>query len=168
MDEIFNRRSIRKYQDKKIPDEDIKLILKAGMSAPSAMNEKPWQFIVIDDKTLMNSITEYQQYSQMLKEASHAIMVCCDTAKPIPYLDKMWVQDCSAATENMLIMAQHLGIGNVWLGVYGLDQVVVDLKELFKLPEEIIPFSIVSLGYPAEERKIRDRYNESLVHYNNW
>ena len=117
------------------------------MAAPSAGNQQPWEFILIRDKNILADITKVHPYSQMLKEAQLAIVVCAD-------LDKeknpgYWVQDCSAATENIIIEAQHLGIGSVWLGVYPRDDRVKGIKELLNLPVRVIPLSIVSLGYPA-------------------
>lgn len=167
MDAIFERRSIRNYIDKPIPKEDIEKILRAGMSAPSAGNERPWQFIVLDDKNIMEGITKLHPYSQMLKQASHAIVICGDMNFNRYNVD-YWVEDCSAAAENMLIMAQSLGIGSVWLGVYPTADRVQGIKGYLKLPENVIPFSIVSLGYPAEKKNTQDRYDAVRVHWNKW
>lgn len=167
MNAIFERRSIRRYTDKPIPKENILDILKAGMAAPSAGNERPWQFIVVDDKNVMNGIMKIHPYSQMLKEASHAIIVCAD--KNLRRFDvDFWVEDCSAATENMLIMAQHLGIGSVWLGLYPDMERVRKIGELLKLPDHVVPFAIIALGYPAEKKEATDRFDETRIHYNKW
>lgn len=167
MKAIFERRSIRKYTNKPIPKENIEKILRAGMAAPSAGNEQPWQFIVLDDKNILNSITEIHPYSQMLKEASHAIVVCGDM-KLKKFDEDFWVQDCSAAAENMLIMAQDLGLGAVWLGVYPNEERVQAINRFLNLPEYIVPFSIISLGYPAEKKDVSDRFNETRIHWNKW
>lgn len=168
MKAIFERRSIRKYLDEQISKENIGLILKAGMSAPSAGNAQPWQFIVLEDKSILHRIPEIQPSSQMLKEASHAIVVCGDMQRKNKFVGELWVQDCSAATENMLIMAQDLGLGAVWLAVYPMEEVVEGIKGFLNLPEHIVPFSIVSLGYPAEKKDVSDRYDEARVHWNQW
>ena len=115
MQSIFNRRSIRKYTGEAVPEEMIEQILRAGMAAPSAHNKQPWHFIVIDNKDTLLEIPKFHPYSNMLKEASHAIVVCGDST--IEESEGYWVQDCSAATENMLLMAQELGLGACWLGV---------------------------------------------------
>ncbi len=168
MKAILARRSIRKYLDKQIPRESIELILEAGMAAPSAGNGQPWQFLVINDKKLLKRISEIQGHSQMLNEASHAIIVCGDMNRKNKFVEDLWIQDCSAATENMLIMVQDLGLGAVWLGTYPMEEVVNGMKDLFNLPEHIIPFSIVSLGYPAEEKAASNRFDEARIHWNQW
>lgn len=167
MDAILERRSIRKYTGKPVLKENIEQILRAGMSAPSAGNERPWQFIVLDDKSIMDGITKIHPYSQMLKEASHAIVICGDM-KLKKYNEDYWVEDCSAAAENMIIMAQELGIGSVWLGVYPTSDRVEQIKKFLNLPDNVVPFSIVSLGYPAEKKDVPDRYDSARVHWNKW
>jgi nitroreductase len=164
--EIFERRSIRKYSKLPISDDFIEKLLRAAMAAPSAGNQQPWEFIIIKDKNILTDITKVHPYSQMLKEASVAIVVCAD-------LDKekhggSWVIDCSAATENILIEAQYLGLGAVWLGVYPREDRIKGVKELINLPVNIVPLSIVSLGYPAEKKGPSDRYDKLRIHINKW
>jgi len=166
MNAIFKRRSIRKYTDKVIPEEHIEQILKAAMAAPSAGNQQPWHFIVVDDKEILNEIPKYHQYAKMLKEASHAIVVCGDLSRQ--RYEGYWVQDCSAATQNILLMATELGIGSVWLGVYPDQDRIKALKELFELPENVVPLSIVSLGYPAESKGPSNRFDTTRIHRNKW
>lgn len=166
MDLIFKRRSIRNYTDQDISEADIEKILRAAMAAPSAHNGQPWQFVVIKDKNILNSITTFHPYSKMLLESNCAIVVCGDLSDEKK--EKSWVQDCSAATENMLLMATELGIGSVWLGVYPNEDRVKPLKKLLDIPDYVIPLSIVSLGYPAETKKITDRFDKSKVHFNKW
>ena len=166
MKEIFERRSIRKYSKLPISDDDIEKLLRAAMAAPSAGNQQPWEFIIIKDKKLLTDITKVHPYSQMLKEASVAIVVSADLDKEkhVGY----WVQDCSAATENILIEAQHLGLGSVWLGVYPREGRVKGLKELLNLPVRVMPLSIVSLGYSEEKKEPSDRYDKLRIHINKW
>ena len=164
MEAIFKRRSIRKYTEKRVSEEVIERLLRAGMAEPSARNEQPWHFVVIDDKQVLNEIPKIHPYSQMLKEASHAVIVCGDVSIAKEY----WVQDCSAAMENMLLMAVDLGLGAVWLGVYPGKERVKGLKELLDLPENIMPLSIMSIGYPAETKESADRFDSSRIHRNKW
>jgi nitroreductase len=166
MKAILERRSIRKYTDEPISDQDIKELLQAAMAAPSAGNQQPWEFIVVNDREILNKIPEVHPYSQMLMMAPLAIIVCgnLDKEKHEGY----WVQDCSAATENILIEAQYKGLGAVWLGIYPRKERVKGLKELFNLPEDIIPLSIVSIGHPAESKEPSNRYNQSAIHINKW
>jgi len=163
---ILSRRSIRNYDKKPISDDLVKSLLKAAMSAPSAGNEQPWHFIIIDDRSIVSKIASFHNHAEMLKNASLAILVCGDIN-----LDKhngMWIQDCSAATENILIAINAQGLGAVWLGIYPRKERVNGLTNLLKLPENIIPFSLISIGYPAEKKPESDRYNESRIHYNEW
>jgi len=164
--EIFERRSIRKYSDLPISDEDTEKLLRAAMAAPSAGNQQPWEFILVKDKSIMAGIMSIHPYSQMLKEAQLAIVVCgdLDREKHVGY----WMQDCSAATVNILLEAQHLGLGSVWLGIYPREDRVKGLKKILSLPENIVPLSIVSLGYPAEKKEPSNRFDKARIHTNKW
>ncbi|GAA0075889.1 nitroreductase family protein [Clostridium sp. CTA-5] len=166
MDAILNRKSIRKYKDIHVNDEIIEELLKAGMAAPSAGNEQPWEFIVLRDKEIMRKITEVHPYSRMLLNADVAIVVCGDESKE--KFKGFWVQDCSAATENILLAAEDKGLGAVWLGVYPIADRVDPIKEFLNLPDNIIPLSIIPVGYPDEQREAVDRFNKSRVHYDRW
>ena len=166
IDAILTRRSIRKYTAEPVSDQLINKLLEAAMSAPSAGNQQPWHFIVIQDKNTLNKITEFHPHAQMLKEASAAIVICGDES-----LEKhkgFWVQDCSAATENVLIAANCLGLGAVWLGVYPREDRVNNLRNLLGAPDNIIPFCIVSLGYPAEHKEPANRFDQNRIHYEKW
>ncbi len=166
MENILSRRSIRRYTAEPVSEETIKQLLEAAMSAPSANNRQPWQFVVIDDRELLDAITEVHRYAQMLKEAPLAILVCGDLqrAKRQGY----WVQDCSAATENLLLAAHALGLGAVWLGVYPNEQRLVGVRHLLRLPEQLEPFSLISIGHPAEQKPPSARYDVERVHRNQW
>jgi nitroreductase len=166
MDAIFNRRSIRKYTGKVVPDEVIEKIIKAGMAAPSAGNEQPRHFIVINDRNILSEIPKFHPYSQMLKEANCAVVVCGDTS--LEKYQGCWVQDCSAATQNMLLAAHELELGSVWLGVYPMDDRVKAIKQLLGLPDNVIPLCIVPFGYPAENKGSANRFEPSRIHRNRW
>lgn len=166
MDVIMSRRSIRKYTGEPVPDKMLKELLKAAMNAPSARNQQPWHFIVIRDKAVLEKITEFHPYSQMLKEASAAIVVCGD--EELETSKGYWIQDCSAATQNILLAAHSKGLGAVWLGIYPRDERVTGLKGLLGIPTHVTPLSIVSIGYPAEEKGLVERYDEKRVHYERW
>ena len=166
MNAIFNRRSIRKYTKQEISEEVIEKLLRAGMAAPSAANEQPWHFVVINNKDVLYAIPKFHPYSQMLKEAACAIVVCGDLV--LETCKGFWVQDCSAATENILIEATDLGLGAVWLGVYPDKDRITPLKELLGLPETVIPLSIIALGYPTETKTPTDRFNAKRIHRDKW
>ena len=162
---IMGRRSVRRYTDKKIPDETITKLLKAAMNAPSAHNKQPWHFIVVDDKETMLKIPEYHQYSKMLEGASHAIVVLGDN--DIQTTD-VWIHDTSAATENILVAAHAMGLGAVWLGVHPHETLIDGTKKLFNIPDHVTPLCILSLGYPEETKPPRENYNPERVHKNKW
>ncbi len=163
---IFSRRSIRKYTKDPVPEKLIGELLKAAMSAPSANNEQPWHFVVIQDRKILNEIPRSHPYSSMLREAPLAIVVC--VALELAGDEAWWEQDCSAATENILIAAQAKGLGAVWLGVYPRDERVKGIQNLLGLPKNVIPLCVVAIGYPAEEKAPENRYQASRIHYNRW
>ena len=166
MDAILSRRSIRKYTEQPVSDDAIDELLKAAMSAPSAGNQQPWQFVVIRERSILDEIPKYHPYSAMLKEASVAILICGDlkSEKHKGY----WVQDCSAATQNLLVAAQAQGLGAVWLGVYPREDRVAGIRKVLGLPEHIVPLSLIPVGHKGEEKPPANRYDASRVHHNGW
>ena len=166
MKAIYKRRSIRKYLDKPVEQDLIQEILKAGMNAPSAGNEQPWHFVVVDDRNLLDEIPSFHPHSRMLFDAPVAIVVCADTAH-VKY-PEYWPQDCSAATQNILLEIADLDLGGVWLGVYPREDRVRKLQELFQMPEHIVPFSIIALGYPAENKPPKDIFEPERIKHNLW
>lgn len=166
MEALLKRRSIRKYQDKEVPEEVIKELLNAAMVAPSAGNEQPWHFIVINKREILDAIPSIHPYSKMLEQAPVAILICGDES-----LEKhkgFWVQDCSAATENLLIAVESKGLGAVWLGVYPREDREIGLRKLLGIPEHITPFALIPVGYPAEKLPPPERYDQSRIRYNHW
>ncbi|UCD43939.1 MAG: nitroreductase family protein [Candidatus Bathyarchaeota archaeon] len=161
---IFSRRSIRKYTQKSVSDEDIKTLLEAAMAAPSASNRKPWHFAVTTEREKLDRLAEAHQYAKMLFEAPLCISVCGDEGVS----SRFWVQDCSAATENILLAATALGLGAVWIGVHPSENRVSDVKEILGIPEGVTPLNLISIGHPAEEKESRTQYEESRVHREKW
>lgn len=166
MNPIFKRKSIRQFQDKKIEENKIKKLLKAGMQAPSAMNSQPWEFIVITDKENIKKIENMSLYSKPAKTST----CCIITLFNKDYLEKfdnyVWVQqDMGACTQNILLQAVEEGLGAVWLGTYPDEERVNYLKENFEIPEDVYPYSVIVLGYPIEEYTGTDRFNEDRIHY---
>jgi nitroreductase len=163
---IFTRRSIRAYTDQPIPGETIELLLKAAMQAPSAGNQQAWQFVAITDRSRLNSLAEVLPYGKMLTSAPLCIVVCGDLG-----LEKSkgyWVQDCSAATQNILLAAHALGLGAVWLGVYPREDRVRDVCNTLGIPETVTPLCAIAIGFPAEQKPRAERYNLERVHTNHW
>ena len=167
LDAILSRRSIRKYKKEAVPKELIDELLKAAMNAPSACNEQPWHFVVLQDRKVLDVVPKYHPYSHAILEAPVAIVVCVDLR--LAEEDGVWwVQDCSAATENILITAQAKGLGAVWLGVYPKEDRVKGIQGLLALPRQVIPLCIIPIGYPAEKRPDENRYQSSRIHHNRW
>jgi len=163
---IIKRRSIRHYIRKNVDKSIIDILLKSAMYAPSARNQQPWHFIVIDQEELFKRIMKVHPYSSMLSEAAVAILVCGD--EKLELSKGYWPVDCSAATQNILLASHSLGLGAVWLGVYPRKERMDGIREIFRLPDHIHPLSLVSIGYPDEEKGIPKRYKEDRVRWNRW
>ncbi len=163
MNEIFNRQSIRNYTEQKVEPEKITAMLKAAMQAPSAGNQRPWEFLVITDEETRKKVSEVARPFGPAAKAPLLIipMSNMERAKFSGYVP----QDMGACTENLLLEAVTQGLGAVWMGVESSESRVEKLKELFQLPENIRPFAVVAIGYPAESRDYQDRYEEDRIHY---
>lgn len=168
MSVIFERTSVRKYKNQPVTEEQIEMLMKAAMAAPSAKNLQPWEFIVVQDRETLNKITEFHPYSFMLKEAPLAIIVCGDNSKIVYEGLDFWPQDCAAATQNILLEATELGLGGVWLGLYPVEAMIDITKKLFDLPENVIPFSIISIGHPEGEVTPKDKFDKTKIHAEKW
>lgn len=166
IDTILSRRSIRKYTDQKVTSEQINQILKAAMHAPSSNNQQAWQYIVLDDHKIMDEIPKIHKGGEMIRGASKAIVVCGDenNAKSLDYL----ANDCALTTENILLALHSLGLGGCWIAIYPREQRMKDLKELCNIPEGILPFAVVAIGYPDEIKEKEDRFKPEKIHYNKW
>ncbi|MBN1486474.1 MAG: nitroreductase family protein [Anaerolineae bacterium] len=163
---IYTRRSIRKYLNKEIPQEIINTIIKAGCYAPSAKNKKPYSFVVIRDKTVLKKIAINGRNTKMVEYANVCIVVCGD--KAVQGIKELLIEDCAAVTENILLAAHALGLGAVWCGVvFNSDLYHLLIREL-ELVDKIIPISVISLGYPNEERNISEQFDPGKVHNEVW
>lgn len=166
LEAIYTRRSIRKYTDRKIDEETLRSILRAGFYAPSARNLQPWHFIVVRDKEMLVNISNKHPYAKMLPGAACCIVVCGD--KTIQDKTGFLVEDCSAAIENMLLAIHGLGLGGVWLSLYPISSRSKPIGQLLNIPENIVPVGMIALGYKGEERTTNERYNEDKVHFEKW
>lgn len=165
MDAILSRRSIRKFTAREVSTDAVEYLLRAAMSAPSAGNQQPWHFVIIRDRATLDRIPTIHQYAAMMKEAPVAILVCGDLE--LEKNEGFWIQDCSAATENILIAAESRGLGAVWVGIYPRNNVDA-FQQLFNLPGSVIPLSIVAVGWPGEKKSPADRYEKSRIHHEKW
>lgn len=167
MEEIFIRRSIRKFTDQAVELEKIDKLLRAAMQAPSAANQQAWEFIVIQDREKLAEVAETSPYAKPVAGSAVTFVLLADESRmKIP---SGWEQDMGAAAENMLLEAVHLELGGVWLGVATADFVVENIRKLFELPENIRPFALISIGYPdGQQNQFVDRYQPERVHYEKW
>lgn len=168
-DLFFRRRSIRKFiKDKNVEDEKLEYILKSAMYAPSANNTQNWEFIIVKNKNTFNTIMNYHPYSKMLETANIAIVVCGDISSEAK--ERYWIQNCSAAIENMLLSATIQGLGSIWISVHPREDRVENTRKLFNIPEHINPLGIVAIGYIDENVKLytQDRFDKNKIHYESY
>jgi nitroreductase len=166
MEAILKRRSIRRYTGQPVSDDLVTQLLRAAMAAPSARNQQPWQFVVVRDRGVLEAIAGASPYAGMTRDAQVAVVVCGDLS--LEESTGYWVQDCAAATENVLIAAQALGLGAVWLGFYPREERIKALSSILGLPEGVIPLSVIPIGYPAERPAPVDRFDASRIHPDRW
>ena len=170
LDAIFSRISVRQYSDREISDEELHTILKAGMSGPSCVNSRDWSFVVVRNRDMLNKMADANgRPAQPLRGAALGILVCGDLERAFPKAPEYWVIDGSIAAQNMILAANALGIGSVWLGTWPQMNRVKAQAELFGLPQTQIPHSIIAFGYPREEStKEKLIWEENRVHYEKW
>ncbi|MEO0079375.1 MAG: nitroreductase family protein [candidate division WOR-3 bacterium] len=161
---IFARRSVREYTEEPLNEKDIQALLEAAMAAPSASNRKPWHFVVVTDRDKLKRLAEVHPHGKMLASARAAIAVCGDLATSPDF----WVQDCSAATENILIAAAMLGLGAVWLGVHPRKEREQALKSELGIPEQFGLLCLIALGRPRVQPPPRTQFDPDRVHREGW
>ncbi|MHC4480584.1 MAG: nitroreductase family protein [Planctomycetota bacterium] len=163
---LMTRRSIRKYTDEPVGQKEVEQVLRAAMAAPSAGNERPWHFVVIRERDVMDQIMDVHPYAAALQQASVCIAVLAEVS-----LEKFagyWVQDTSAATLNILLAAHALGLGAVWLGVHPVQSRKEGIKRILSLPDGVECLALVAIGHPAEDPGPADRYDPARVHEQSW
>lgn len=164
LEAIYKRRSIRKYQDKKVGREILIELVKAGAAAPSAMNRQPWHFIIIDDDKDMEGLRKVMKLGRY--NAPAAIIVCGNMKKTVPVVAKdFWIEDCSAAMQNILNAALHFGLGTVWLGAYPVGLIVKALSGYLGLPRHIVPLGVAYVGYPDQEHEPRTQFTQDILSF---
>lgn len=166
---IQTRVSVRQFTGEKISNEQINTLLCCAMAAPSAINKQPWAFLVVTDEALLQRMGEAFPFSRCGNGAACAFVMCGDMTKTIEGEGQgFWINDVSAATENLLLAAHAMGLGAVWTGVYPSRERTAQVQELLGLPEYIIPMCIVPVGIPAEQPAVKQKFKEENVHYNRW
>lgn len=163
---ILTRRSIRKFKDKPVPKDFVTRILEAAMHAPSAGDEEPWHFIIINDKQTLEKVSLISESAKYVNKAPMAILVCGDLN--LEEYKGYWMQDCSAAVQNMLLAAHDMGLGAVWTAVYPMEDRIRLFRKLLNFPINVVPLALVPIGYPDEPCIREERYDEERVHHNQW
>ena len=170
IENIVSRRSIRSYKDTPVDRKTIEMLLKAGMAAPSASNRQPWELIVVTNRDTLGQLVQAHPYAKMLIQAPVCIIVCGNRERF--YQDEevqgYWVQDCSAATENILVAAASLGLGTCWCGMFPARVTVGSVSKVLELPGGVIPLNLIALGYPNEDPPVKDKWRPDRVHWEQW
>jgi nitroreductase len=166
MDAIFTRRSIRRFTDAAVEDAAVEGLLRAAMAAPSAGNQQPWHFVVIRDRRTMESIMEVHPHASMLSAAPVCIAVLAELAleRYVGY----WVQDTSAAMQNLLLAARAAELGAVWLGIHPREERQSGIKPILALPDGVVCLGLVAVGHPAEPSGLADRFQPDRIHKETW
>lgn len=166
---IMTRTSVRNYTSESVSKENIETMLRAGMAAPTAVNRQPWHFVVVTDREKLNALADANRGTGMAKKAPLAIVVCGNMEKALEGTGRgFWIQDCSAATENILLAANALGLGAVWTGLYPNEDRAKTVRKLLKAPENIVPLCTIVIGHPQEPAKPKDKWNPDNVSYNEY
>ncbi|MCD8072239.1 MAG: nitroreductase family protein [Alistipes sp.] len=169
LDVIHEHSSIRSYTEELVSREELEMIVRAGMAAPSATNKQPWQFVVVDDRDILHALGADLPTSRMVQRAPAAIIVCGDLELAADgWLQQYWIQDCSAVSQNILLAITELGLGGVWTSVYPAEDRMEIVSTILGLPDHIIPLNIIPVGHPEGEARPMDKWMPEKVHWNNW
>lgn len=169
IENIMTRTSVRSYSGQEISKQQTDTLLRAAMAAPTAGNKQPWRFVVIDDKATLKYISENFSSMTMAEKASIAIVTCGDVSATFPGEGvDYWMQDVSAATENLLLAAHAMGLGAVWCGIYPIAERVETFSKLLDLPKGIVPLGCVCIGYPEGNPTPKDKWHPEYIHYDKW
>ncbi len=167
LDNIATRTSIRDYEARPVEKEKVEKMLRAAMAAPTAMNKQPWHFVVVDQRNVLDALAGANPYAKMLKKAPLAIVVCGNTDKMIEGGGRdFWIQDASAATENLLLAAHAMGLGAVWTGAYPSEERCISISKVLSLSDNLIPLNMIVVGYPAEQPQPKQKFKEENISYN--
>ena len=166
---IFNRKSVRNYVEAQISPETLEFLVKAGMAAPSAIDRRPWEFIIINDKAVVKKLNDALPSAKMAEKAGYAIVVAGNIEKQAGGKDStFWIMDCSAAAQNILLAAESLGLGAVWTAVYPNPDRMKPVIETLGLPSNIVPLAFIPVGKPAGSDKPKDKFDKEKIHWNHW
>lgn len=166
---IHSRRSVRNYTDEPVTPEQLETLLRAGMAAPTARNTQPWAFVVVTERERLSALAEQLPYGKMLAKAGAAIVVCGDMERAMPGVARdMWVLDCTAASQNILLAAEGIGLGAVWVGIHPIPENIATVRRLLDLPETVHPLNVISIGHPLGFEQPKRKYDERKIHREAW
>ena len=169
LENIFNRKSVRTFTGEPIDKDNLLVLLKAAMAAPSARNRQPWAFVAITERKILDSLGEGLPYTKMLFKAGAAIIVCGDTTIDLQQgATDLWYQDAAAATENILLATEAMGLGSVWSALYPYPERENHVRKILNLPTPVIPFSIIPIGHPAGKEQPKDKFRAEKIHWERW
>lgn len=168
LENIHSRKSVRQYTAEPVSDADIQTLLKAAMAAPTAVNFQPWRFVVLNDRASLDALVEHLPFAKMLQQAPLAIVVCGETRWMGGEENPFWAQDCSAATQNLLLAAEAIGLGAVWTAAYPDKERCKAISEALGLPSTVQPLCVVPIGHPAGDDKPKDKWKPENIHYGKW
>lgn len=161
---IYNRKSVRSFiKDRPVSNEDVQALIKAGMSAPSGKDTRPWEFVIINDRAILDKMAEELPTAKMLSQAPMAIVVCGDTIR-----SSYWYLDCSAATENILLAAEAMELGGVWTAAYPYRDRMATVIKHTNMPAQVLPLVVIPIGYSMGNHSVKDKYDEKKIHMNKW
>lgn len=166
---IFTRKSVRQFTGQMITEDQLETLVRAGMAAPSAVNRQPWMFFAVNDRSLLDNMGTRLPYAKMLLQSTAAIVVCGNMEKALDgWQQDFWIQDCSAATQNILLAAEAMGMGSVWTAVYPAEDRVEIVRKALGLPSHLIPLNVLPLGYPEGIQKAKDKWKPENMVWNRW
>ncbi len=163
LETIFNRKSVRSFTGKSISKDTLEMIVRAGMAAPTGMNRQPWDFVIVEGKADMEALAKRMPKARMLQSAGAAIVVVGN-----PEISKNWMLDCAAATENILLAVESMGLGAVWTAGWPYEERIADINSALNIPQPYIPLCLIPIGYPAGENTPKDKWKPEKIHYNKW
>jgi nitroreductase len=163
---IHSRKSVRQFTDEKVGRDRLEILVRAGMAAPTAMNRQPWAFIAIDSRDVLNELAEQLGGNKILKNAQAAVIVCGDLTKAVTSLPDYWIQDCSAAAQNILLAAEGTGLGAVWIGIFPREERVNAVKMVTQLPEHLIPLNVIAIGFPTGAEQPKNKWKPENLFWN--
>lgn len=166
---IFARKSVRSYRTEAVSDEKLQMLVRAGMAAPTAVDKRPWEFVVVTDRAVLKQLADALPYAKMSERAAAAIVVGGDVRRQWGGMESdYWIMDCSAATQNILLAAESMGLGAVWTAVYPEDSRVRAVRQILGIPPHVVPLNVIPVGVPSGREKPKDKYDPKQIHWNKW